>query len=435
MSEQDRTARRTPHAPVQPGTADRFFDYAPYQVWALDRDTREWLYLPDGAAALPVSRAPGAPTWKDRCRAGELLCPYPACGIAFGRVNNYRKRRHCFAHPPGVAEHNGAGAGETWWHLNAKQRMAAWARTKFPGAEVRVDDIQLRIEDQRRQPDVLVTMRDGRRLAVELQYSALDETEWTARHDFYRRAGIVDVWLLANTGPMFKRTTSHGHEAVRLLPLHQAMLRAGVIPLWFNPVWACLATAHTRRKAYLTGVRGVWASRAYELPPLATFPDCWLKIEDLDRSHLDWAAGELLTPIRRRHRQSQVTLEEEAAAARAAAAAAETAAAEAAARAAAERAAAEEAAQIAAAEAARIAAAEAARIAAAEAARIAAAEAQAAAEAPQESPKPAPPVSPRPAPRPAPPPLVPAAPPVASRQGWWRRMTAALQRLTGTDRG
>lgn len=404
MSERDQSARRTPHAPVQPGTADRFFDYAPHQVWALDRDTREWLYLPDGAAALAVSSAPGAPTWKDRCKAGELLCPYPACGIAFGSVRNYSKRRHCFAHPPGVTEHNGAGAGETWWHLNAKQRMAAWARMKFPGAEVRIDDMQLRAEDQRRQPDVLVTMRDGRRLAIELQYSALDETEWTARHDFYRRAGIVDVWLLANTGPMFKRTTSHGHEAVRLLPLHQAMLRAGVIPLWFNPVWARLATAHTRRKTYLTGVRGAWASRAYELPPLATFPDCWLKIEDLDRSHLDWTVGELLTPTRRRHRQSQVALDREAAAA---------AAVEAAARAVSERA-------------------------DAEAARIAAAEAQVAVEAPPEQPTTTPPpVSSRPAPRPrpAPPPPVPAAPPAASRRGWWRRMTEALQRLTGANRG
>ena len=126
-------AGRPAHVPVQPGAADRFFDTAAHQVWALDRDTRAWLYLPDGAADLPVSTKPGALTWKQRCHAGELLCPYPACGVAFATARGGR-RRHSFAHPAGVPDHSSAGARETWWHLNAKHAMAAWARTRFPGA-------------------------------------------------------------------------------------------------------------------------------------------------------------------------------------------------------------------------------------------------------------------------------------------------------------
>lgn len=328
MSSQD-AADRPRHAPVQPGAADRFFDTAVHQVWALDRDTRAWLYLPDGAADLPVSTKPGALTWKKRCHAGELMCPYPACGVAFATARGGR-RRHSFAHPAGVPDHSSPGARETWWHLNAKHTMAAWARTAFPGAQVRVDDIQLAVGDQRRQPDVLVVLRDGRRLAVELQYSALTALEWTARHDFYRSCGIVDVWLFAHTGPQFKLNTSGGRQSVRLLPVHQAMLRAGVVPMWFNPVWARLATAHTWRTPYLPGLSGRRASRAYDLPPLATFDQCRIKADDLDRCRLDWAAGELLTPTRRRHRKGQAALDEEGASAKAALA--QQAAAEAAAR-------------------------------------------------------------------------------------------------------
>lgn len=310
-------ADRPRHAPVRPGAANRFFDTAVHQVWALDRDTRAWLYLPDGAADLPVSTTPEALTWKKRCHAGELLCPYPACGVAFATARG-GSRRHSFAHPAGVPDHTSAGARETWWHLNAKHTMAAWVRATLPGADVRVDDIQLAVGDQRRQPDVLVVLRDGRRLAVELQYSALTAPEWVARHHFYRSCGIVDIWLFAHTGPQFKLTTSGGRQSVRLLSVHQTMLRTGVVPLWFNPVWARIATAHTWRTPYLPGLSGRRASRAYDLPPLATFDQCRIKIDDLDRCRLDWAAGELLTPTRRRHRRDQAALDEEGATAKAA---------------------------------------------------------------------------------------------------------------------
>ena len=100
MSEGDGRVRPR-HGSVRPGVDGRFFDDATHQVWAHDRDTREWLYLPDGAARLPVSSDPGAPTWYERCHAGELLCPFPTCGEPFSHTRG-GQQRHAFVHHRGL---------------------------------------------------------------------------------------------------------------------------------------------------------------------------------------------------------------------------------------------------------------------------------------------------------------------------------------------
>lgn len=315
MDDESPAAGRPRHQPVQPGTDDRFFDDAVHQVWAIHADTGEWLHLAHGEAGQPVDEHRwGETTWKQMCRAGKLLCPFPGCRVPFATTRG-GEHRHCFVHPRGTALHAGSSAKETWWHLNAKHSIARWARIQFPSASVHVDDRRVVGEDGHRQPDVLVVLPDGRRLAFELQYSALADPEWRARHDFYRRQGIVDVWLFAHTGPQHKpvaaRRATSGRFAL-LQALHQTMLGQGVVPLWFNPFWGIVATAHTRYVPTLYSVPGQpRASRPYDLTPGRKSKDCRLWTDKLDDCDIDWRSGELLTPIRRRQHAEQQQLAQE----------------------------------------------------------------------------------------------------------------------------
>ena len=300
------------------GDGDRFFDQATHQVWALHAVTREWLYLPDGAADSRADpRRWGERTWKQLCNAGELLCPLPACGQPFSTARG-GTRRHCFVHGRGVT-HSGTATTETWWHLNAKQTIAVWARSTMPDADVAVDDVQVFDGDGRRQPDVLITLPDGRRIAVELQYSTLTEPQWRARHAFYQRSGILDLWLFAHVGPQFRLhddSTAQWPKA-RLLSLHQAMLKAGVVPVWFNPVWRRVATANGYYAPKLYGLPGTpTASRKYHLPPGPKSERTSLAIDNLDQLMPDWNESAVLTPARRRQLDEATALAAEKAAVR-----------------------------------------------------------------------------------------------------------------------
>lgn len=49
--------------------------------------------------------------------------------------------------------------------------------------------------DRRRRSDVAVTFPDGARMAIEVQLTAMTDTELLARRDDYARAGTVLVWV------------------------------------------------------------------------------------------------------------------------------------------------------------------------------------------------------------------------------------------------
>ena len=128
-------------------------------------------------------------------------------------------------------------------------------RATLPNAQVLFDVPALHLGWA---PDILITRDDGTRLAIELHFSTLTEVDWRARHGFYRDNHMVGVWLFAPTGPMFEPTTVHGQDTrVRLLPLHRAMLTAGVTPLWFNPIWSLIGTAQRWQRPFLRGLGGV----------------------------------------------------------------------------------------------------------------------------------------------------------------------------------
>jgi hypothetical protein len=103
----------------------------------------------------------------------------------------YGKVRAHFAHPAGLGPPHGHHS-ETIWHANAKQTILNWA-LRQPGV------IDARTEywtaDGRRRSDVSVAFADGTRLAIEVQRQPVTDEEWTARHNDYASAGVVDVWL------------------------------------------------------------------------------------------------------------------------------------------------------------------------------------------------------------------------------------------------
>jgi len=141
--------------------------------------------------------------WYDKGHNGDhtlvcLECYHGAgdpCGkpqvvplVPRGRVGGIR-RKH-FAHPPGMAPVSGHSP-ETAWHWEVKHRLCRWAR-ESAGASA---EVEAWTADGRRRSDVAVTFPNGARLAIEVQLTAMTDTELLARRRDYERAGIALAWV------------------------------------------------------------------------------------------------------------------------------------------------------------------------------------------------------------------------------------------------
>ena len=199
------------------------------QVWA--RDTR---LLADAPLAR-LERGMAA-AWRPDARAGHLVCPIPGCEDPRLTTRAGSRRDH-FAH------RNLVGAPhvpETWFHYTGKHLVGAWARRLYPEARVAVDEAAV---ENRQVPDVLVEFPDGLRFAFEVQYAALTEDDWRARHDGYAAQGIADVWLLGHL-PRYLRPARGPFAFGRYAwtPVAEAMEEAGVPVRWVNPDERSVAT-------------------------------------------------------------------------------------------------------------------------------------------------------------------------------------------------
>lgn len=293
-------------------------------MWARDGDTKALVYLPDGQADGEIR--PGV-TWRAYIRGGMLLCPMPGCG-PFARVVASPSRRHHFAHRAGADHASGTGP-ETLWHLSAKELLARWAAAEpsLHGWRLHIDDTPISMPEGWRRPDVLAVSPDGSaRVALEVQYSTLTGEEWRARHGFYARAGVVDIWVFAHHGPQWRSRAASGparreelaHRdpgwtaAVGLSGLHQAMLQDEVVPLWLDPTARTIGTA-TALFAPAAPPRSrtsrlVRNPALYALPPEHNFRACYIAADPLEECRIDLSAGELLTSARARHRQERIRL-------------------------------------------------------------------------------------------------------------------------------
>lgn len=200
------------------------------------RDTRDpdapLFWLPDGEADR----------FKQDCRDGHLICPFPGCDRPkYKAVGGTSGRRHHFAHLSSSTdvEHN----PERFFHLVGKEIIASWARRTVDYAEV---EIEGRVESGQI-ADVLITSpRTGARVAVEVQYSDITFGAWKVRDDKYRAIGIVPVWLFGHI-PEHLRHDPHEPGSVRDRNLFEQILESGRGPIrWLNPDTGQVATGISR---------------------------------------------------------------------------------------------------------------------------------------------------------------------------------------------
>ena len=157
----------------------------------------------------------------------ELFCPIPDCPSPEINTVNRKKHRQHFRHKTISKAH----APESLFHVEGKAQIAKWVRANYPDAEV----VEERPSSRRREriADVMVTLADGRRIAIEIQYASLRPDDWQRRHDSYVAQGIRDVWLFGHQGSQLKAVANA--DQVRLNPTHEAVAATGVPILWFNP--------------------------------------------------------------------------------------------------------------------------------------------------------------------------------------------------------
>ncbi|GAB2717469.1 competence protein CoiA family protein [Kitasatospora kifunensis] len=310
------------HQNVAPGEGGGFRYETGAQVWAREKSTRAWVYLPPGTADTV---RPDGLTWKAYAKAGNLLCGYPGCAVPFASAHGGVQKRHHFVHPKGGVSHAETG-GELIWHLTAKETVRAWAAgaEQFQGWAIHVDDVPIVMPEGWRRPDVLLISPDEqRRIAFEVQYSELTGSQWLARHRHYERAGVVDIWLFAPIpGPLWRRPRNvprHNDALFRgtweistqLSPVHATMLEEGRVPLWLDPSALAVgtATAQYRRTWFPTrDTEQLWARRKSGTPsvlvPEPDFAACWVSSDALATCTVDMRTGELETPTRRLQRSS-----------------------------------------------------------------------------------------------------------------------------------
>ncbi len=145
-------------------------------------------YGPDGRLAL----AEETPQEQLQSWSRERLLHCPNCrGIVHVRGGAQKRTQLHFAHQKG--ECAWSTEGESVRHMRGKVVLAQWLREQFPSARVTLEE---RLPEPNRIADIFVAHADGTRQAIEFQCASLDIEEWRHRHEAYRRAGIIDTWII-----------------------------------------------------------------------------------------------------------------------------------------------------------------------------------------------------------------------------------------------
>lgn len=145
-------------------------------------------YGPDGRPAIaeevPIEQLQG---WS---RERLLYCPN-CRGAVHVRGGAEKRTQLHFAHQKG--ECAWSTETESVRHMRGKVVLAQWLREQFPEAVVTLEE---RLPEPNRIADIFVAHNDGRRWAIEFQCAPLEIDEWKHRHEAYRRAGIIDTWII-----------------------------------------------------------------------------------------------------------------------------------------------------------------------------------------------------------------------------------------------
>jgi hypothetical protein len=166
----------------------------------------------------------------------ELLCPIVGCPTpALTTVNGgTRARDHFRHHTANDADH----PGESLLNVEGKAQIALWAAGRYPGARVQLEEASS--DAWERVADVMVTLVNGKRIAIKVQYASLQPEKWQTWHDSYVNQGIRDVWLFGHTGNHLTRLPD---GRIRLNPTLERVAATGMPVLWFNPIKLLIGTA------------------------------------------------------------------------------------------------------------------------------------------------------------------------------------------------
>src|SRR5437588_6099468 len=151
-------------------------------------------------------------------RERGLYCP--GCrGVVHVRGGAEKRTQLHFAHQKGECEWS--TESESVRHIRGKSVLAQWLREQFPEATVTLEE---RLPEPNRIADVFVTHADGQHWAIEFQCAPLDVEEWRQRHEAYRKAGIVDTWIVGanrreKQEAFIEAILTEAHEVMFLDPL------------------------------------------------------------------------------------------------------------------------------------------------------------------------------------------------------------------------
>jgi hypothetical protein len=84
--------------------------------------------------------------------------------------------------------------------------------------------LEERLPEPNRIADIFVLHADGQRWAIEFQCAPLDVDEWRQRHEAYRKAGVIDIWILGanrreKQEAFIEAILAEAHEIMFLDPL------------------------------------------------------------------------------------------------------------------------------------------------------------------------------------------------------------------------
>jgi hypothetical protein len=150
----------------------------------------------------------------------ERLLFCPNCrGIVHVRGGPEKRTQLHFAHQKG--ECAWSTESESVRHARGKMVLAHWLHEQFPQATVTLEE---RLPEPNRIADVFLTHADGQRWAIEFQCAPLEIEEWWHRHEAYRKAGIIDVWIVGanrreKQEAFIEAILAEAHEVMFLDPL------------------------------------------------------------------------------------------------------------------------------------------------------------------------------------------------------------------------
>lgn len=186
----------------------------------------------------------------------EQVLHCPNCrSIVYVRGGPDKRTQIHFAHQKG--ECAWSTESESVRHARGKWVISQWLHQQFPQAIVTLEE---RLPEPNRIADSYIVHNDDRRWAIEFQCAPLDIEEWKMRHEAYRKAGIIDIWIIGNN----RRQKQEAFIEAVLTTAHEVMF---LDPLMTPPrVW--LRWPITRHQALQWQNRSVQTPQGLPIPEL-----------------------------------------------------------------------------------------------------------------------------------------------------------------------